>query len=55
MPLIATALEKGTGNKLAGLSYPIGIAIITALVGGFFIKERMNVVLDDTAEAPVEG
>ncbi len=48
VPLIATALEKGTGNKLAGLAYPIGIALMTAIVGGFMIKEKRDVVLDDT-------
>ena len=47
VPLISTALAASTGNKLAGLSYPIGIALMTAIVGGLMIKEKRNVVWDD--------
>ncbi len=47
VPLISTALAASTGNKLAGLSYPIGIALMTAIVGGLLIKEKRNVVWDD--------
>lgn len=48
VPLVSTALAAATANKLMGLSYPIVIALMTALVGGLMIKERTNVVLDDT-------
>ncbi|MBV6457464.1 MAG: Proline/betaine transporter [Fimbriimonadaceae bacterium] len=47
VPLISTALEKGTGNMYMGLAYPIGIALITACIGGFLIKEERNVRLWD--------
>lgn len=42
VPFIATALVASTGNNLAGLWYPIGIAAITAVVGSILIKERKN-------------
>lgn len=40
VPFIATALVASTGNKLAGLWYPIAIAAITAIAGSFLIKEH---------------
>jgi MFS family permease len=43
-PFIATAMERGTGNPYAGLSYPILVAVVTAVIGGFFLKERTGVV-----------
>jgi len=45
VPLISTALEKGTHNMYMGLAYPIGIALITACIGGFLIREERNVKL----------
>lgn len=54
VPVIVTAVSKGTGNKLMGLAYPISIALITAIVGGILIKEKRDVVLDDTDSAPAE-
>ena len=33
VPFIATALVAKTGNPLMGLSYPIGIALLTLVVG----------------------
>lgn len=45
VPLISTALEKGTKNMYMGLAYPIGIALVTACIGGFFIREERNVKL----------
>ncbi len=50
VPLISTALVAGTGNVLMGLTYPIAIALMTAFIGGFMIKERMDVALDDTGQ-----
>lgn len=52
VPLIVTALSKGTGNKLAGLAYPIAIALICALIGGLMIREKRDVKLWDE---PSEG
>jgi MFS family permease len=45
VPLIGTALQTKTGNMFMGLAYPITIAVMTALVGGFLIKEKRDVKL----------
>jgi MFS family permease len=42
VPLIATAVVTATGNKLAGLWYPISIALLTAIVGALFLREDRN-------------
>lgn len=46
VPLIATALEKGTGNRFAGLLYPIAIALICAAIGAKYLKDRRDIRLD---------
>jgi MFS family permease len=38
-PLIAASLTASTGNIYAGLWYPIGITLMTAVVGGLFARE----------------
>lgn len=53
VPIIGVALQKGTGNLYAGLAYPIGIALITAVVGGFLIKEKRDVKM--WAEDDLDG
>jgi MHS family proline/betaine transporter-like MFS transporter len=40
VPLIGTSLVGLTGNNLAGLWFPIGIAAVTFIVGSVFIHER---------------
>lgn len=40
LPLIATSLVAWTGRPLAWLAYPIGIAVITAIVGAVYVRER---------------
>ncbi|MCC6415290.1 MAG: MHS family MFS transporter [Opitutaceae bacterium] len=47
VPFIATALVAKTGNPYAGLIYPIGIALTTAVIGGFFLKEKRHGALAD--------
>lgn len=39
VPLIATAVVAATGSPLAGLWYPIGIALMTVVVGAVFLRE----------------
>ena len=39
LPLIATALVARTGSSLAWLAYPIGVALITVVVGGLYVRE----------------
>jgi sugar phosphate permease len=46
-PFIATAVVTATGNVYAGLYYPIGMALITVVIGSLFIKERYQADLDD--------
>ena len=40
VPLIGTAMFGATGNKLAGLWYPMAIASITFFVGSILIHEK---------------
>lgn len=40
VPFIGTAMVGATGNKLAGLWYPIAIASITFVIGSIMIKEH---------------
>jgi len=42
-PLIATAIVAATHNPYAGLYYPIGIAVLTLVVGTIFLKETAHV------------
>jgi MFS family permease len=41
LPVIATALVTSTHHHLAGIIYPIVIALLCAIIGGVFIKQRM--------------
>jgi MFS family permease len=59
-PLIATSIVAATGNIYAGLAFPAGVAIITFIVGTFFVKETYRVqIWDDVngldAPRPVEA
>src|SRR5690606_27485052 len=40
LPAIATLLVQQTGNHLAGLIYPIGIALICMVIGVIYIREK---------------
>jgi len=57
VPLIATAIVAATGNIYAGLAYPIIVALITVVVGTFYIKETFrNRIWDEVGgeqEAPL--
>lgn len=46
-PLISSSIVAKTGNSFSGLTYPIGIAALTFVVGAFFIRERKNVRFHD--------
>lgn len=39
VPLIATALVASTGLKIAGLFYPVAVAVVTVIVGVLFLTE----------------
>ena len=51
LPLIATSLVAKTGNIYAGLWYPIGVAIMTVIIGGFWVPESKAVKLWDELHA----
>ena len=40
LPFIATALVARTGNIYAGLWYPIGVALLTLVVGTLYLKDN---------------
>jgi ATP/ADP translocase len=40
LPFIATAMVARTGNIYAGLWYPIGVALLTVVVGSLFLVDR---------------
>ncbi len=46
-PFLATAVVAATGNIYAGLAYPIGIALLTFVIGTFFVKESRHLKLGD--------
>ncbi|WP_343703947.1 MFS transporter [Chitinophaga sp.] len=50
LPAIATLMVQKTGNHLAGLVYPVAIALICLVVGVIFIKEKKTA--DGYAEVP---
>ncbi|QHT70018.1 MHS family MFS transporter [Rhodocytophaga rosea] len=47
VPFIATYVVAETGNIYAGLAYPIGVAIITFIIGTLFVKDRRHVKITD--------
>src|SRR5262245_59158297 len=42
LPLLATAVVAWTGNIYAGLYYPIGVALMTVVVGFVFLRETKD-------------
>ncbi|NUQ20533.1 MAG: MHS family MFS transporter [Gemmatimonadaceae bacterium] len=43
LPLIATWVTASTGNRYAGLYYPIAVSLLTVVIGTFFLKETRHV------------
>ena len=41
LPLIATALVAATGDRLAWLAYPIGLSVVTLIVGGLYVRDSL--------------
>jgi hypothetical protein len=42
LPLVATALVAASGNIYYGLWYPIGVAIMTFIIGSIFLTETKD-------------
>ena len=38
-PVIATSIVAATGNRYAGLWFPIGVSLLTVAVGGVLLRE----------------
>ncbi len=47
LPLLATAMVARAGNIYAGLWYPIGVALLTVVVGTLFLKETKDRSIHD--------
>jgi MFS family permease len=47
LPFIAGLIVAATGNVFAGLIYPIGIALMTFVIGTFFVAETKDVKIWD--------
>jgi len=47
LPTTAFAIVAATGNIYSGLWYPVIIAGVTAIIGGLFLKDTRNNVIDD--------
>jgi MFS family permease len=47
LPFIATAIAAATGNPLLALIYPIGVALMTFVIGSLFVKESRHVRIWD--------
>ena len=45
LPLLATAIVAWTGNIYAGLYYPIGVALMTVVIGFLFLRDTKDVDL----------
>ena len=43
LPLLATAVVAATGNIYAGLWYPLGVAVMTLIVGSLFLRDTKGV------------
>jgi MFS family permease len=52
LPLLTTAIVAATGNIYDGLWYPVGVAVITVVVGGLFLRETKDI--DITTGSGVE-
>lgn len=42
LPLLATTIVAATGNIYAGLWYPIGVALMTVVIGALFLRDNMK-------------
>jgi len=52
VPLIATSVVVSTGNIYSGLYYPIGVALMSLIIGSLFIRETYKTNIKQVALAP---
>jgi len=55
VPFLSTFIVAETGNIFAGLAYPIGVALITLVVGTLFLPETNHVRIWDEVSDAGEG
>ncbi|HKA74134.1 MAG TPA: MFS transporter, partial [Xanthobacteraceae bacterium] len=55
LPLLATAVVAATGDIYAGLWYPIGVAIMTVIVGLVFLRDTRGVDLVEGSGVAIQG
>jgi hypothetical protein len=57
LPLLATAVVAATGNIYNGLWYPIGIAVMTLVIGTLFLRETKDadIVAGSAQEKPAKA
>ena len=44
LPLLATAMVASAGNIYYGLWYPIGVAVMTVVIGVLFLRDAKNLL-----------
>ena len=55
LPLLATAIVAATGDIYAGLWYPIGVAVMTLVVGAVFLKDTKGVDISTGSGVAIQG
>src|SRR5467141_3972413 len=55
LPLLATAIVAATGDIYAGLWYPIGIAVMTLVIGLIFLKDTKGVDITSGSGVDIQG
>jgi hypothetical protein len=55
LPLLATAVVAATGDIYAGLWYPIGIAVMTLIVGAVFLRDTRGVDITTGSGVAIQG
>src|SRR5262245_25604954 len=54
LPLLATAVVAATGNIYAGLWYPIGVAVMTLVVGLLFLRDTRGVDINTSSGVAIQ-
>ncbi len=55
LPLLATAIVAASGNIYAGLWYPIIVAVMTVVVGMFFLRDTRGVDITTGSGVAIQG
>ena len=54
LPLLATAVVAATGDIYAGLWYPIGVAVLTLVVGLLFLRDTKGVDINTSSGVAIQ-